>query len=277
MYTFLLNLHQFDGAEGGAEGAGAPEGADLANQQADLDAEFEELIGGKYKEQYGKRVKDAVDARFKTNDAKIKSMQADNDEYKKAKPIMELLYQKHGVKTVDELKSAIEEDDTYWEEQAYKRGIPVDEYKRFYKLEKENEELRRSEEERVGRERANERIGKWVQQGETLKQTFPSFDLRMEWESNETFRQILDATNNVKVAFYTAHMDEIDQAKTSLISKEAEKRIAQSVQAGKARPSESGSRPQTPMTSNVDISKMTNEQMDEYIRRAKAGEKISFR
>lgn len=282
MFLFKLNLHMFDG-EGGAEGGSAPAGnaegnPELANQGADLDAEYKELIGGKYKAQHDKYMQDTINARFRKNDAQIKGMQADVDAYAKAKPMIEMLKTKYGVESdkIEDIVSAIEDDDSMYEEEAYEKGLPVSELKRFKKLERENEALRLKEEERTNKEIANAKVSKWVAEAEELKRTFPSFDLNMEAQNPDFFNMI---NNGVSVAhaFKVIHMDELDAAKTSLVAKETEKRISQTIQSGKNRPSESGSKTSSPVKTSVDIHSLTDEQMKEYERRAMLGEEISFK
>lgn len=277
--NIFLNLHMFGegggegGAEGGAVGTEAGVVADTNGGVAipDQDAEFESLIKGKFKENYDKRVQATVQNR-------VKNLKASADEYERMKPMIALLKNRYGVESdkVEDLMSAMEDDDSFFENEAFERGISVAEMKHIYKLERENEQLRKAEEERTSKERADAILNKWVSEGEALKQIYPSFDLRIE-SQNPDFIRMLQSGVSVEHAFKVVHMDELDAAKVSLVAKETEKRIAQSVQAGKARPVESGSRPQQPMKTNVDVNNLTYEQMDDLIRRAKMGEKISFK
>lgn len=277
--VFKLNLRMFGegggegGAEGGAVGTEAGVVADTNGEVAipDQDAEFESLIKGKFKENYDKRVQATVQNR-------VKNLKASADEYERMKPMLTLLKGKYGVESdkIEDLVSAIEDDDSFYENEAFERGVSVAEMKHIHKLERENEELRKAEAERTNKERADALISKWVSEGEALKSVYPSFDLRIE-SQNETFTRLLQSGIDVRTAFEVVHKGEIDNAKVSLVAKETEKRIAQSVQAGKARPAESGSRPSAPMKTNVDVNNLTYEQMDDLIRRAKMGEKISFK
>ena len=79
----------------------------------DLDAEFEELIKGKYKDQYGKRVQNTVQQR-------LKGTRETEDRLNAMNPLMDLLSARYGVKAddIDGLTKALEGDDAFFEQAA---------------------------------------------------------------------------------------------------------------------------------------------------------------
>lgn len=155
-----INLQLF--AEGGAEGGMGSEGASGVNSGVpyhdgdlsgvtygkqtqpqsvspeDRTARFEELIKGEYKDLYDARMSDTIQKRLKSSKETV-------DKYNALAPTLDLLGRKYGVDASDinALNKAIEEDDSYYEDEALERGISVEQLKEIRKMERENAELKR--------------------------------------------------------------------------------------------------------------------------------------
>ena len=88
---------------------------------ADLNAEFEALIKGKFKDQYSTRVQDTIRDRLKGKDTQISDL---TEKQTAMAPILELLGKKYGVDATDikALSNAIQDDDSYFEEEALQKG-----------------------------------------------------------------------------------------------------------------------------------------------------------
>lgn len=279
----LLNLQLF--AEGGDGGTGAEGTAEsgvatangsnvqVANAQGtegtpvDLDAEYKDLIKGKYKAQHDKYMQDTMNKRLKGTNEKLAK-------YESLAPTLELLGSKYGVDATDfeALSKAIDDDNTLWEEEALERGMSVEDLKYIKKIERENAVARQKEKEA----RDQEVIDRWLSQAEDTKQYFPNFDFDTEIENPE-FRALLNAGVNVKTAYQVIHQNEIIPQLMSYTSMQAEKRAADSIASNGARPTENGVSSQSAALTKSDVSKLTKEQREALIKRAARGEKISFR
>ena len=158
---YKMELNLFDGDAGAPDGApnaqASPDAADAQPQNrtadeengaaeemkaaeviTDKNAEFEELIKGKYKEEFDRRIQNNLKRRFKESSA-LKEKNIQNEK------IIEMLKMKYGI-TGDDiggLKDAITNDDGFIKEEAEKRGIDTDTLKHLKRLEFENESIKR--------------------------------------------------------------------------------------------------------------------------------------
>ena len=231
---------------------------------------FEALIKGEYKDLYDARMEKTIKSRLKGSRETVEA-------YEKASPILELLAKKHGVdvKDLDGLSKAIEEDDSYFEEEALKRGLSVKQYKEVRKMEQENAQLKALMEEQKNRENADRLSAAWMKQAEEAKRIYPSFDIRAEL-ANPQFADLLKANIDVKTAFEVIHKDEIIPAAMQYAAKQVENKVVNSIMAGGKRPAENGTSSQATALHKSDVSQLTREDMAEVARRVARGEKITF-
>ena len=252
--------------------AGDPAGQ-AKDQEAprDLQAEFDAMIKGDYKEQYSENVQKLINRRFK----ETKEMEATLNSHQS---LLGMLADKYGVEAtdIDALTKAVSDDDTLWEQQAYDAGMTVQQYKEFKALERENAELMRAEESRRGEEEAQRQLNEWTQQAMELQKTVPGFDLRMEAE-NPAFVQMLRAGLPVEHAYKVIHMDEILNGQAVNIAAQAQKQVVDNIRSRGSRPAENGTVSRSGFTYKSDVSKLTKEERAEAARRAARGETITFR
>ena len=239
-------------------------------QQPDRNAEFERLIKGDYKDLYDARVQDTIQKRLKGTKETV-------DKYNALTPTIEMLAKKYGVDAndVDALNKAIEEDDTYYEEEALEKGITVSQLKEIRKMEKENAELKRQMQEQNAKERGQKLYAQWMDQAEKTKSVYPSFDLRAEMQ-NPKFNELLKANIDVRTAYEVIHKDEILPAAMQFTAKTVEQKITNKIIANGARPTENGVAANSSAVVKSDVSQLSKEDRAECIRRAQRGEKISF-
>lgn len=311
----LLNLQLFaDGASGGEGGASAPAGesngvsgvptattkgvkanpladvrygiqddvhstdAQTSNDSArvvetpiDRNAEFEKLIKGDYKDLYDARVSEIVQKRLKSTKETV-------DRYESLVPTLELLAKKYGVKDSSDiaaLNKAIEEDDTFFEDEALERGLSVEQLKEIRKMEKENAELKRQMEEQASQERANQIYAGWLEQAKATQQIYPSFDLNTEMH-NAQFANLLRSNIDVRTAYEVVHKDEIIPAAMQFTAKTVEQKLTNKILASGSRPSENGMNSASASVTKSDVSQLTKADRAEIIRRVQRGERIRF-
>lgn len=236
----------------------------------DRNAEFEKLIKGEYKDLYDQRVQDTVQKRLKGSKETV-------DKYNALSPTLELLAKKYGVDVNDTaaLNKAIEDDDSYYEQEALEKGVTVEQLKEIRKMEKENAELKRQMQEKTAKEKGAQLYAQWMDQAEKTKTVYPSFDLRAEM-GNPKFLDLLRANIDVRTAYEVIHKDDIIPAAMQFTAKTVEQKLTNKIIAGGARPSENGISSQSAAQVKSDVSQLTKADRAEIIRRVQRGEKIRF-
>ncbi len=236
----------------------------------DRNAEFEKLIKGDYKDLYDAKVKDTVQKRLKGTKEQTAKLEA-------LSPVLELLGKKYGVdgNDAEALVRAIEEDDSYFEDEALELGIPVEQLKQMRKMERENAELKRWKDEQTTRENASKLYNSWIEQAESAKQIYPQLNLEEEMQ-NPRFVDLLRNNIDVKTAYQVLHQDEILPAAMQYTARTVEQKITNNIIANGSRPIENGNSSQSASVIKSDVSQLTKADRDEIIRRVARGEKIRF-
>ena len=292
LFPLILNLQLFaEGGAGAGDGGTGSEGATGVSATAavsqttgettpaagveenpteDRNAKFEALIKGEYKDLYDQRMQDTVQKRLKSTKETV-------DKYNALTPTLEVLAKKYGVEATDiaALNKAIEEDDSYYEEEALEKGISVQQLKEIRKMEKENAELKRQMEEQNRKENANRLYAQWMEQSEAAKAVYPSFDLRTEMQ-NPKFVDLLRSNIDVRTAYEVIHKDEIIPAAMQFTAKAVEQKLTNKIIANGARPAENGNSSQGASVTKSDVSQLTKAERAEINRKVLRGEKISF-
>ena len=242
----------------------------VENPTEDRNAKFEALIKGEYKDLFDQRMQDTVQRRLKSSKETV-------DKYNALTPTLEILAKKYGVdaSNIEALNKAIEEDDSYFEEEALEKGITVEQLKEIRKMEKENAELKRQMEEQNRRDNANRLYSQWMEQADKAKTVYPSFDLRAEMQ-NPQFVNLLRSNVDVRTAYEVIHKDEIIPAAMQFTAKAVEQKITNKIIANGARPAENGNSSQGASVTKSDVSQLTKADRAEIARRVARGEKISF-
>ena len=242
--------------------------------QPDLNAEFEKLIKGQYKEQYDARMQDTIRNRLKGKDSQIAEL---TDKQNAVSPILELLAKKYGVDAADinALNKAIQDDDSYFEEEALARGLSVQQLKEVKKMERENADLKAKMQEQQSKENANKLYATWMNQAEDAKKVYPSFDMKAEM-NNPKFVDLLRSNVDVRTAYEVIHKDDIIRGAMQFTAQTVEKKIANKIAANGSRPSENGMRSQSASLVKSDVSQLSKADRAEIIRRVQLGEKIRF-
>lgn len=234
----------------------------------DRKAEFEKLIKGEYKDLYDEKVQNTIQSRLKGTKEQVARLES-------LTPLLEMIGKKYGVDSndVEALLKAIEDDDSYFADEAMERGITVDELKRIRKIERENADLKKQMEEQTTRENANKLYKTWLDQSEEAKKFFPNFDLETEMQ-NEQFRNLLRANIDVKTAYQVLHQDEIIGGAMQYTAQTVEKKVTDKIRANGNRPVENGISSQSAAVVKTDVSQFTDADMDEIIRRVRNGDRI---
>ena len=236
----------------------------------DRNAVFEQLIKGEYKDLYDARVQDTIQKRLKGTKETV-------DKFNALTPTLEMLAKKYGVDATDieALNKAIQEDDSYYEQEALEKGLSVQQLKEFKKIERENAAFKAQMQEAQRRENGKKLYAAWVQQSAEAKNVYPSFDLSAEMK-NPKFVDLLRSHIDVKTAYEVLHKDEIIPAAMQFTAKTVESKLAKSIASGGSRPSENGMASQSAAVVKSDVSQLSKADRAEIIRRVQRGEKIRF-
>lgn len=250
---------------------GKQESAPAAGEKGSAEernSRFEELIKGEFKDLYDARVQNTIRERLKGNEATVQK-------YNALAPVLDLLAGKYGVEAdnIEALSKAIEEDETFYEDEALEKGLTVQQVKEIRKMQRENAALKAQVEERSRKESADATYAAWMQQAESLKQVYPSFDFATEAQ-NEQFRRLLQSGIPLQTAFEVIHKDEIIPAAMQYTAKQVEAKVANNVRAGQKRPAEGAAGGRSAVQVKSDPSKFTKADMDEIARRVARGERI---
>ena len=231
---------------------------------------FEDMIGGEYKDLYAEKFQEAFNRRFK----EVKGMEQSLSDQK---PILDMLLQRYNIADGDmkKLLSAIEEDNSYWEEAAEKEGLTVEQYKAMNKLQRENAELQKMRQRQQGEQQAQAQLAKWMQEAEGMKDMYPGFDLRTEIQ-NRDFQGLLKSGIPVQKAYELIHMEEIKQAAARSAAQTASAQMQANIKAKQSRPSENGTSSQSAVIVKNDVHNLSRSDRAEIVRRAQRGEKIRF-
>jgi hypothetical protein len=234
----------------------------------DLDAEFEELIKGKYKDQFGKKMQNTVQ--------KVRNSSKETEERLAAmSPMLDILSARYGKEASDiaGMIKALESDDAFFEQAAMEKNMDVNQYRNMLKLQSENARLKAKSEEQFRKDMMAKRFAVWNQQAEQAKTFYPNLDLAEEMQ-NPQFCKLLDSGVDVKSAYKVLHDEEITAQLLEHQAKSMEKKFANKIAAGSIRPTENGASGQSAAIIKTDPSNWTKADRAEVRRRVARGERI---
>lgn len=242
----------------------------------DKKAAFEAMITGEYKDAFAERTQKIINARFKQS----KELEA---RHEALRPVLDALSVKYGIDPGDtelpkKLQEAIDADDSYFEDEANRQGVTVQQLKEMRRTERENAELKQALAERQRQEARDGIYSEWMQQGEQVKALYPDFDFQREvsGENAENFLKLLQVGIDVKTAYEVVHRDELLSGAIGYAVKAAQKRTVDDIRARGMRPKEAGTGSSVAAARVVkaDPNTWTTDDINEVARRVKAGEKI---
>lgn len=221
-----------------------------------IEDRWNEAKKGEFAELYGKDVQAAVQERFKN--------QADaNAKLNALGPMLEVLRERAGVTTDEELIRHVMDDDSLYEEAADQAGMTVEAYKTFKELEAQNAEMKAREEQSIQDQMMHQHFEKMMQQAEELKKQYPSFDLMKELE-NERFLKMTSPEGGISVAdaYFAIHHNELAPQMLAYGMERAKEQMGQTIQARGRRPAEGAARKQGQAAAdiNLDVRSMKREE-----------------
>lgn len=236
-------------------------------QQADPEAEWKE-VKTKYKEYFNRDTSSIVQERLS------RTKQAE-DTLAKLGPVFEGLGKQYGkdASDIDGIIKAYTDDDSLYEEDAAKAGMPVAAYKQLKAFEAD----KAAREAQAMQDSFDRHIQGLFTAFETdVKSVFPHADIREELQ-NPTFQRLTspEVGVSVKDAYWLIHRAEIEPQAMAIAAQKTQQRLSQSIQSGVTRPAENGSRTVSPaLDIRDDPSKWSKADRDEVKRRVRSGARI---
>lgn len=234
---------------------------------------FEELISGRYKQEFGERVQQILEKRLKNSRDAEKRLG-------KMAPMLEALGEKYGVGAddIDGLVARVTDDDSLYEEEAQQRGVPVSTLKQIKALERDKAEADRFRAQSREQAAIQAHYQRLVEQGQKVKEMFPTFDLQTELKNPDFLKLTAPGVGvDVMTAYQVIHRDEIQPAAMQYAARKTQEKLAASIQANASRPVENGvGAPGTQAEVRMDPSKWSKEDRAEVRRRVARGERIEL-
>lgn len=280
--------------EGGAETGGTNGGTDVAQQsktgevvygkqtaapdagEQDQRASFKDLINGDYKADFDAEVQRIVGERLKKVKDQGRIVADQGKALNAQQPILDALSLRYGTAPgdIEALRSAVDRDNSLWEQAAEEAGMSVEQYRQYQQMQQENARLRAAQEDYYARQRSEQQLHSWMDQAEAMKQDplLADFDLPTEINTNPDFLALLQRGVSVEQAYKVLHMDDFLSKATA----QAEKTVTDNIRARGARPQENGAAPKSAVVVKDDVSKLTPADRAEIARRAAMGETITF-
>lgn len=284
LFPLDLRIFEVGGGAAGGDGASAPAGEQsgtiiTSDAEEAKRAEFEKMIKGDYKDLFDERVKKNIDSRFK----QTKALEAQVEKHKAFSPVLDAIASKYGVDAADAeaMMKALESDSSFFEEEASRRGLTVEQYREYRKLEQENARFREAQEAAQKKANADQMLSNWYRQAEATKQYYGGFNLENEVnhpETGERFVNLLEANIDVKTAYEVVHKDELLHGAMRYTAQQTQEKTINDIRARGMRPQENGgSGNAAAAIGQKSPAQMTRKEREEYAQRALRGERITFR
>lgn len=238
---------------------------------------FQQLIEGEYKDEYSKHTQGIIKAR-------LKEAKGAEERLKKLDPALQTLAQRYGLNEPDPdaIVKAIESDQSLYEDEAMREGIPVEQLMKQRRLEREVAQSRAMRAQQQQEATMREQYARLQEQADAFKSKIPEFNLGSEMQ-NETFARMVVNGFPLENAYYATHYAEIE-ARQKAQSEQQMREVAQTAQQAAAnairsnarRPTENGLNNATPAQVRTDPSQLSLKEMRELRERARRGEEISY-
>lgn len=233
---------------GTGEGGSASESGE---GERDFHAEFEKLIQGEYKDVYDKKMQKALQE-------KQRAGKQTESRLKDAESLLSLVGERYGWdgKDLSALRTSLENDRAYLEQEALERGMTVEQLAEVKRLERENRNLLRQQTEAREKAEFEKKFGGWMQEAEGLKGTYPNLNLMEEFK-NPQFVRLLDSGVGVKAAYQAVHFDDLMGGVLQYTARQTQKAVIDGIKANGMRPDENGAKGSNGANQKIDVHKLT--------------------
>lgn len=231
---------------------------------------FKDLIEGDYKEDFTTFFQEKFNERHRNH----KDLEAKVTNYE---GILGLVGQKYGISEIDadKLLKAIEDDESYYEEEAMEKGMSVEQLRDYKRLERERNVLMTEKAQREKDQQVAQIQQRWASEESQLKQVYPEFDFRQEIQ-NPKFVGLITNNIDLRTAFEVVHRAELLDGAVRQTAGAVKKAVTQDIKAKGIRPNEEGAGGTARTEFRDDPKKWSPEEFAEVARRVARGEKIKL-
>ena len=152
---------------------------------------------------------------------------------------------------------------------------PENSEERLHMLESENARLRGAQQRRAAEDAAEAICRGWQQDGDALRETYPSFALEAEVK-NPDFARLLKAGVSVRTAYESCHLQELLGGAMQYTADKVAEGMAARMDARARRPAENGMNGGAGAVFKTDVGSLSRADREEIERRVQHGEKIRF-
>lgn len=262
-----------------------PQPAEPVKQPFDeIEKLYHDEIGGKIQKAVTERVKNLKDSEAELNALKERSARQE--------ALLGRLTKKYNLKAgedgrldLDAAEKAVDDDDELYEAGAVEHGWSTDTEKYVSGLERKAEELKNLREQQAKeaeRQRQDflqrQQFERRLAETEAAKKLYPNIDLIAEMQ-DRTFASLMNnPLITVQQAYEVVHRDEIRAAEAARVQDATTQRMASSIRAGAARPTEGGLGRQAAVNPDhvLDPRNLTKAERRQLKERARRGEEIIF-
>lgn len=259
--------------DGSAEGLDAgdenthPDGKET---QKERQARFRELVNGEFRDIYQQETQRMIDRRFK----ETKGLQ---EQLAGQRSILDQLSSRYGTAPGDmaALQKAMDGDTAMWEHAAEEAGMTVDQYRMVEQMRQNNARMQAQLLQMQAVQKSRAQVEQWQQEAAQLRQDYPDFDLG-RFVADPQNVEYLKRGVPMRMVYEYSNRDAIMQDTASRAARQAETNVVNNIRARGARPKENGAKNRPGVVVKDNVESLTNEDIDEIIRRVQRGEKISF-
>lgn len=211
--------------------------------------------------------------------ARLKDARGHQAAMETLQPMLKAMASQWGIKEGDyqALADRYLSDDSLYEEEAIETGMSVEAVKQLHQLRAERDRAVSQVSQFTEQAQMETHLRGLIQQGEAFKQKYPLFDLQAALQDDAFVRMTSPGGLSVEQAYAALHHDEMQQWAIAQATQQTMRRASQAVQANLARPVENAGRGAAPAAPvRDDPTKLNRADIDEIMRRARRGEKISF-
>lgn len=261
----MLDIYLFD--EGGDASAESSAATETSSEESGVATQEEEKLYTKTD------MSEAIKGRVKGLKARETELTEMLDKYK---PISERLSVRYGTSDLDELVKMLDNDDSWLEAEAAKRGLTKEATKTVMEVEREKRALAQREAEHRAELQRIENVTRWRAEERELRKTYPNFNLDEEFD-DPRFSNLLFGGVSVEDAYMALHAKDIVRGGVQYAYEKGREAQADSIRANADRPLENGVSSKPAVNTKIDVSKLTNAELDAIEARVRAGERITLR